>query len=259
MLRDQDFDVVVSDMILDGNSEGGYELLLEIKNKNPGIEVIVVTVAPQWEHAVQCMRAGCLNYGTKAAPEILRDTVIKALHLSRASGRRRSQTELLILANYEMVESEPDHNKKGKYLESLVHHLLGTIKGWTVQKARERSTTEEFDLVVRNDSDDPFWRQRGSFILVECKNWGKDKRKPGRAEYDAFLCKCMRRTPDYCRLGVFVSLNGVSKPFTQAARHPSGIGGPVLVTLDKAMVWGLICARDRSDWLKQRVHDHVFG
>jgi DNA-binding NarL/FixJ family response regulator len=283
ILKNQRVDVVISDMWLGTNREGGHEMLLEIKNENPGIEVIVVTHHPEWEHAVRCMRAGCLYYGRKPFPDDLKAFVIQALELSRAIGRRRSLTELLILANWEMlaptlehgkegesptpeksgqaraaVASGADHNKKGEYLESLVFHIFSTIEGWTVQK-RETSSTEEIDLVVMNESDDGFWRQRGSFILVECKNWGEKKRKPGRSEYDAFLCKLLRRTSDYCRLGFFISFNGVSQKFAQAARHPSGTGGPVVVTLDGRALWSLICARDRGDWLKRRVHDHVFG
>jgi DNA-binding NarL/FixJ family response regulator len=284
ILKKKRVDVVVSDMKLGMKLEGGHEMLLEIKNENPGIEVIVVTAGPaEWQHAVRCMRAGCLYYGLKLSPDDLRALVVQALELSRASGRRRSLTELLILANWEMIAptlnpdkedgslgsvnpgaarpargSNLDHNKKGEYLESLVSHIFSTIDGWTVQK-RKTSSTEEIDLVVLNESVDGFWSQRGSFILVECKNWGEQKRKPGRSEYDAFLCKLLRRTSDYCRLGFFVSLNGVSQKFAQAARHPSGTGGPVVITLDRKALWSLICSRDRSDWLKRRVHDHVFG
>ena len=256
-LENHPCDVAILDMALKENPEGGYEMLLEIKNKYPAIEVIIATNYLKVDQAVRCMRAGCLDYGGKGNPEALGDRVRQALDLSRGSGRRTSLTELLIIANWDEVFKATDKQKKGWYLESLVGHLLRTIPGWSVSE-REGTSTEEIDLVVLNESNDGFWRQRSSFILFECKNWGVEHRKPGRSEYDAFYCKLLRRTADYCRLGFFVSLNGVSKDFEKEASR-SGGEGPVVVTVDSSALWAWICAEDRSRWLKDRIHDRVFG
>jgi DNA-binding response OmpR family regulator len=258
-LRRGRLDIVIADMVIARDAEGGYETILELKNADPSIEVIAITqVTNNVSQAVRCMRAGCLDYLDKAeAPEVLRDRVKQALALARSGERRRTLVEQLILADWEMVLQSNDKKRKGRYLESLMALLFGSIPGWHV-KTNQRSDREEFDLVIRNELDDIFWMQRGNFILVECKHWSAE-RPPERDVCDAFYAKIQRRSPEYCRLGIFVSMMGVSKGFETEASRPSEGGRPVIVILDKDRIWDLICAPDRSHWLKDRVQERVFG
>jgi DNA-binding NarL/FixJ family response regulator len=257
-LKEGKLDVLVNDIVLKGSREAGFESLLEMKNADPGIEVIAFTHAPDPEYAVRCMRAGCLDYLDKGGgTNQLVEGVKRALQLAQSGARRRMLVEQLILADWEIIEKYTDHKKKGRYLENLVALLLGTIQGWSVQE-RARTSNEEFDLVVRNEINDTFWIQRGSFILVECKNWS-GKRQPERAECDAFYRKIQRRSPEYCRLGIFVSLGGVSEGFIKEVKLPSEGGRPVIIVLDRAGVWDLICAPDRAAWLKACVQQGMFG
>jgi hypothetical protein len=150
----------------------------------------------------------------------------------------------------------PEQKKQSRFLENLITLLFGTIPKWSVD-AIVRTINEELDLVIRNEQDDDFWSRRGNFILFECKNW-IGGRLPGRGEVDRFLRKIERLGPDYCRLGIFVSMEGVSQGFEQEASRLVG-KGPVISVMDRQGIWELICAPDRGDWLKQLVQERVFG
>lgn len=63
--------------------------------------------------------------------------------------------------------------EKGEALENLVIHLFSSIEGLNVIHKRARGRTGEIDIILENESTAPFWRELGSPIFVECKNWAK--------------------------------------------------------------------------------------
>src|SRR5438874_1292166 len=63
LLESQSIDVVLLDMKLPG--AGGLEILRQIKNRRPDIEVIVITGHGTVESAVQAMKAGAYDFVTK--------------------------------------------------------------------------------------------------------------------------------------------------------------------------------------------------
>ena len=63
----------------------------------------------------------------------------------------------------------------------------GRDPGFARITTRRRNDVEEIDLVIRNESTDPFWAGEGSgYILVECKNWSSPV---GALEYNHFRAK----------------------------------------------------------------------
>jgi hypothetical protein len=70
--------------------------------------------------------------------------------------------------------------------------------------------TQELDLVLKNTSNNDFMRSLNTpFILVECKNWSSPV---GVAEARVFESK-YREAGKKVNLGIFIALNGVTKPF----------------------------------------------
>ena len=113
------------------------------------------------------------------------------------------------------------------------------------------SALEEIDIVVRNESTEEFWKRFGSIILIECKNWHSST-KPGRSDFDAFYGKIARRGSEDCRLGFFISLNGVTEPFAEAQRTIAKERIRI-VCIDEDGLWQLIIAGNRSEYLKDLV------
>lgn len=257
ILKVNPVNVVIADMRME-DQEAGYDLLRFIKKQNPRTQVIVLTAYDSLDCAVRCMRAGCFTYLSKLAEiDQLMDEIGTTLELSCFCVDRESLEERLILSYWEEVRRATDVAKKGIALESLCFLLFRSVPGWQQVESRVRSSTEEFDVVILNESREEFWEKYGTFIIVECKNW-TGKKKPGRNEFDAFYAKLARRGRSDCRLGFFVSLRGVARTF-RAELERIAKEGIVIVCMTEDDLWSLICADNRSRFLKGQVAEQVLG
>lgn len=71
------------------------------------------------------------------------------------------------------VKTAQTNDEKKHSLEYLAEFIFGTIRGLEVIDRDLRTSAEEIDRLVRNESDEPFWRDLGNPIFIECKNWEK--------------------------------------------------------------------------------------
>ena len=125
---------------------------------------------------------------------------------ARLSGWGSESFDQLVIA----VEKAKTADEKGRSLEELVSRLLETVPGFTVT-GRIRTITEEIDITVLNDSEDPRFRRESALILAECKNWSE---KCGKYEFVNFKEKLDNRRKR-CTLGILVSWNGFASTVTK--------------------------------------------
>ena len=257
ILKTNLINVVITDMVMDSEEEG-IDLLLFMKEKKPVTQVIVLTAYPSIKNVVKCMRIGCFDYISKNEEmvfEQLRDSTLKALELSNYPVDRQTLTERLILAYWNEMQRLKSAAKKGIALENLCSLILQKIPGWQQIESRVRTDTEEIDLVIINESKKEFWKNFGMLIMVECKNWST-KKKPGKNEFDSFYAKITRRGEKDCRLGFFVSINGVARTFKIELQRIAKENIKIVV-LEKDDLWGLVCAEDRSQFLKKLIVQQI--
>ncbi|HTQ42333.1 MAG TPA: response regulator transcription factor [Polyangiaceae bacterium] len=115
LLTDERWSAVVLDLSLPGSS--GLELLARIRREYPNVPVLVLTVHPEDQYAVRCIKAGAAGFLTKeSAPEKLIEAVRKV-----ASGGRWVSPELA---------------------ETLASVLAGESKG----APHERLSDREFEI-----------------------------------------------------------------------------------------------------------------
>ncbi len=121
-----------------------------------------------------------------------------------------NETSLLNLPDLiHKVKTTTDIDEKGKYLEELVARFFSEINGFHIIE-RKRTKTEEIDVVIVNKSDQEIWKTESNLILVECKNWTKNR--AGKNEYVAFREKLGNRR-GRAKLGFFISGKGFAKTF----------------------------------------------
>jgi Restriction endonuclease len=97
-------------------------------------------------------------------------------------------------------------------LEELVLLIFKSIQGFEKTETRRRNKDEEIDLIIPNESKDPFWsHEHSSYFLGECKNWSKPV---GPDEFDRFRAK-MKRRHGRCRLGFFIAVGGFTDGFSR--------------------------------------------
>jgi len=74
LVRDEEWDVVVLDLAMPGRS--GLEVLKDLKREKPGLPVLVLSVHPEDQLALNVLKAGASGYLTKdAAPEELIEAI----------------------------------------------------------------------------------------------------------------------------------------------------------------------------------------
>jgi predicted nucleic acid-binding protein len=106
-------------------------------------------------------------------------------------------------ARWKAVRDAKTNKAKKESLEGLATFLFSSIKDIKVQR-NLRTSAEEIDLLLQNESKDLFWSQLGSPLIVECKNW---HHKVGTNEIIIFKDKLDTAG---IKVGVFVALNGIT-------------------------------------------------
>jgi|GEM_PF-846738 len=258
-LEQPGWDLVLLDRKLQGRygPDTGLELIQGIRQKAPEVKVILVTGVADSDSVNRAFAAGAYDYLEKNAyfEAILKVKVRHALEAARerrmaalANGKREETIREL----WRRVQIERDPSLKGRLLEDLIALLFKSIPGFERTLTDRKSLDEQIDIVIPNESADPFWQQTHSqYILGECKNWSKPVE---RRELDVFI-KDIDRRFGRCRLGFFISIGGFTKGFESglaAARE----GDVLIVALDTARVDELVQARDRNAKLKE-LHDRA--
>ena len=104
-------------------------------------------------------------------------------------------------------------------IDGGVYQALSDTKGEMYAVSEEEAKnalkliyqTEEIDIVLLNNSDDPRYRRESALLLVECKNWSS---KIGKNEFVIFKEKIENRR-SRCTLGFLISWNGFTDTFTK--------------------------------------------
>ena len=125
---------------------------------------------------------------------------------ARVSGWGSQNLDQLVDA----VENAKSNDAKGRSLEELMSRLFESIPGFSVTD-RIRTETEEIDLSILNDSNDPRFRREGAVLLAECKNWSG---KCGKNEFVIFKEKVENRSKR-ATLGILISWNGFKTTLTK--------------------------------------------
>lgn len=253
------WDLVLLDRKLQGPAgpDTGLDLMQAIRERAPGTKVIIVTGYADAASVERAFAAGAYDYLEKNQylDAILKIKVRNALEAARerriaalANGKR----EEVIRDLWKQVTTETDTHRKGKLLEDLLALVFKSIPGFERAQTDRQSGDEQIDLLIPNESSDPFWQQAQSqYFLGECKNWSGPV---DPKELDAFRQKIERRF-GRCRLGFFVAIGGFTKGFgtvLQAERK-----GPILIVpINRAQVDELVHTQDRNAKLKE-LHDRA--
>jgi ActR/RegA family two-component response regulator len=247
------WDVVLLDQKLQGHPgpDSGLDLVDEIILRAPRARVILVTGYATAKAVTQAFDAGVHDYLQKDAlftalllPKLR--TAVETARALRLASLTSDETEAEIRRTWAAVSSATDPNRKGKLLEDLMVLILKTIAGFQHASPRRKNDIEEIDLLVRNESSDPFWSKEGLYLLVECKNWSKPV---GAPELREFAYKLKHRY-DRCRLGLLVAPGGFAETVKVEllTRRKDSL---LILLLGHAELRELVESTDRSAFLKK--------
>lgn len=252
---ESNFDLALIDMKLPYETEG-IRLMEDILSDKPDATVIIMTAYSSRETIISAMQKGAYYYLDKTekfeddlmmkieqAFKTITDNKIKAL------SERQKQEKIEEL--WELVQTESNSNKKGRFLETLFELIFNSIEGFRVT-TRVRSPHEEIDIVINNESSDPAWKHEGKYILGECKNWSS---KVDRDQIDAFRRKLETKFKRV-KLGLFIAVSGVEER-VRSDLHANSKSELAVVLLTREHIEELVEARDRNVLLKKYVDEGI--
>lgn len=192
-------DVALVDLMFEGLPVG-LDILSGIKGQNKDTAVIMMTAHATIPTAVEAMRRGAYTYLEKKS---LRDltpllnAIEEGLQWRQFSLANRSVVDSLsftsseqawlaspirqevfvqhfrcLLEEVENARSTDSNDRKKKSLEDLASFIVEAVPGLQVYDRDVRTSAEEIDILVRNESSNLFWRDKvGNPFIIECKNW----------------------------------------------------------------------------------------
>jgi CheY-like chemotaxis protein len=248
-----DWAIVLLDQRLRGadGPDSGLDLLDEVSRRSPGAKSIVITAYADSRAVERAFALGAFDYleKTDVLDALLRIKLRSAwdsVRAREAGALARDQLDEELRATWRACIAEPDRHRKGALLEDAMDTLFRTMPGFVVVNKRRSNDVEELDLVVRNESPDPFWSHEGPYLLVECKNWVAPV---GRREFDVFRAK-MNRRHQRCRLGIFVAIGGFTEPFLSVATLGAAESPELVLPVDRADLESWVDSSDRVQFIK---------
>ncbi|MFY9397885.1 MAG: response regulator transcription factor [Desulfomonilia bacterium] len=159
------YDVVVLDLSMPGRD--GFEVLRELKQRNPRLPVLILSMHPEEHYAVRVIRGGASGYLTKSSAP---DELISAIRRV-ASGRKYISPNLAERLTYELDRDadKPLHEtlsdreyqvmfmiSKGKSIKEIAEELglsaktVSTYRSRILEKMNLKSNAEIVLYAVRN-------------------------------------------------------------------------------------------------------------
>jgi hypothetical protein len=177
--------------------------------------------------------AGALILALRAREEAI-EIMSGAKRSSATSWGKNSLDDLV-----EFVEKAQTPNEKGKALEELSCKLFESIPGFSINGFDQETETEEIDLILLNNSNDPRFRRESVILLVECKNWSS---RCGKNEFVIFKEKIENRS-NRCSLGFLISWNGFTETITKEMLRGSR-EQPLIVLLEGKHIKQAVKSKD---------------
>ena len=148
---------------------------------------------------------------------------------------------------------------RGNLLEDFSELFLSSINGFIVRYKRswalaaDGKREHDYDLVVNNVSS--IFSEFGSYILVECKDWGDSM---GYDEISKFLHKLHSRR---CNTGIIIAMNNVThSKFNPTIKRAYDQDGIAVIILDKKEIYKVLNRKiNLSSLLRQKYENARFG
>lgn len=256
--RDPGIGLIILDQKLrgPGGPDEGVDLAAEAVRLAPGAKVIIATAYADRGMIQRAFSLGVYDYLRKDEyfEEFLRVKVRNAMEVWRERALAlldHAEREKAIAQTWADARSETNPQKKGQLLEDLMQRIFRSVPGFGHARVNRQNDLEEIDVLVRNESTDPFWSKEGAYLLVECKHWNKPVGVP---ELKLFRQKIEDR---YGRaaLGFFIALGGYAETVRVEAWSRRS-GQSLVVLLDANDVAALVGDADRNATLK-RFHERA--
>ncbi len=122
-VSNKEYDLLLLDLSMPGRD--GMDVLKQLRNEKPALPVLILSIHPEEEYAVQALKAGASGYLTKeSAP----DELVAAIRKVSAGGKYVSHSLAEKLVSYVQSESQPLPHKILSGREYQVMRMIASGK-----------------------------------------------------------------------------------------------------------------------------------
>lgn len=252
------FNLAVVDLRMDKLGIDGIQIIERIFELNPIANVIVISAYKEeyFEQLKGVLKTGkvldVISKGEKTSEtadkiEPIIDTYYKDLDSNISlynSG---------LMQYYSDAKNETDTFKKGILFERFLGLLFGAMGYREIRKRVIDSSRNEVDLIVRNETKDPFLNKFGKYFLIECKN--KPDYNVGKNDFIVFADK-LKNSNGLSELGIIATTGGIAKTSYLQAMRDSKEGSKVLFLSNNEFL-NLILSENKLEEFKKIIDDQV--
>jgi len=245
--------VILLDQRLRGHAgpDDGLDRIEELRQISPGSRVVLMSGFGSEEAVRTAFARGAHDYLEKGRSfRWFLPHRVRSAYESAWSDRdaRVVHDKPLSEALAAAQDSKRSAQERGLQLEKALLLLFQSMEGLADAHHNVKQVGQQLDVVVFNESTDPWLQKQGSVLLIECKNWAG---RVGTPEVRALLGD-MGRWRQRCRLGVLVALGGYSGE-TRVDLLRESKGDKLVVLMDASDLEAWVDATDRVAWFVARV------
>lgn len=252
------FNLAVVDLRMDKLGINGIEIIERIFQLNPIAHIIIISAYKEeyFEQLKGILKTGkildVINKGAKTA-----ETAEKLEPVINDYYKKLDENISLynsgLMQYYSDAKNEQDTFKKGILFERFLGLLFGSMGYRELKKRVIDTSRNEVDLIVRNETKDPFLNKFGKYFLIECKN--KPDYKVGKNDFIVFSTK-LKNSNGLSELGIIATTGGFAKTSYLEAMRDSRDGYKILF-LSNAEFLTLILSENKLEDFKNIIDDQV--
>lgn len=252
---EQFYSVAIVDLRMDGFSIDGFGVIDKISIINPYAKIITISAftgeyLPKLNDYISKGKILAISEKKEYArwTQELKEILEKNFNMSQ------DPIAVQVLENmYAEAKNETDTYIKGKMFENFVVVLFRQMGFKYIETRVRDAASNEIDLVVRNDIEDPFFSKFGRYIFAECKN----KNGVGFNKNDLIVFrKKVESSAGDSNLGIVFTTGSITQTVYQEALKDS-ISSTKILYMSSSEISRLIHSQDLLEELKEIIDSQV--
>lgn len=251
----QFYSIAIVDLRMDKYEIDGFDVMDMVMTANPYAKIIVISayLGEYMPKLSEYMAKGILlGWSDKKdydewIPELT--TIVRDYY-----SKDINPVAVQILEDmYAAAKNEPEATKKGKMFEDFVVGLFRQMGFAHIGTRVKDEASNEIDIIVRNDINDPFFSKYGRYIFAECKNKPED----GFSKYDFIVFhKKVSSSNGDSNLGVVFTTGHIKRTVYLEALKESG-NDIKIIYLSSGEIARLIHTPNMLDEFKEIMDEQV--
>jgi DNA-binding NarL/FixJ family response regulator len=250
------FSVAIVDLRMDKFNIDGFEIIKRIIRINPFAKIIIVTAfSSEYINELNTITStGKIKavVDKKVFKDFIQEIFSYTDEIVADFENNDDAKSKALLQVYAEAKNEVNTYKKGMKFENFTALLFAQMGFNHIKRRNKDKSSNEVDLIVRNDIEDSFFQKFNPYFLIECKNM-----KAGVSKNDFIVFKTkLNNTNGLANLGFFITTSYMKRTaYLEAIR--SSKGNNKVIFISNPEIEKIIKSSDTIQTLKLIIDDQV--